>query len=350
MNSLHVRLSIFVLGIVMVVFATTSCGPTQEEIMAREKARIEAEAIERAAAEERRRAEEERLERIRATEKAGDEAARLGQFEKALEYYQKVLKNVQRYSEQDQRVRQAVIKVVRAMPTPPPLPESVMRSMVRGEVKLKMGGSESVKAATEEMEQAVFAAPWVADAYFNLGIVQEKAEMFDRAIQNLKLYLFASPQSPNANAVQVKIYGLEVLQEEQKKTQSLAGNWRSSGGNTYKVTIDGKKIRIEGSYKNEVEGTDGSHVTQEIWYVHDLDKKGSAIEGFVTISHGGIHGCSYPNETVPESGFIREDGNYLKVEWKQTIYKVRWQGNACLGVSSLGKRDGTLELVQRTGN
>jgi len=323
----------------------TSCGPSKEELMAMERARVEREARERAAEEARRKAEAERIARINAIEEAGNEAARAGQHQKALDFYREVLGQVPRYGDQDQRVRNSLIKVVRAMPAPPPVPDGVVRSMVRGETMVKMGGGGNFAAAAKEIEDAVTAAPWLADAYYNLGIVQEKAEEFGKAMQNLKLCLAAAPQSPNANAIQARIFALEVMQEDQQKLQSIAGSWKSRNGNNYTATLQGKKIRIVGTRYDEV--TDRSRL--KFWYVFDLDRKGTSLDGTVSISRDSHHGCNFPEETNPVSGSLREDGNYIKLEWKETRYNWTWQGAICTGVGSLGKQMNFVELVERTG-
>ena len=69
------------------------------------------------------------------------------------------------------------------------------------------------------MEQAVLAAPWLADGYYKLGVFQEKAGKFSESTRNFKLYLLAAPQSKNATAVQVKIYELERMKKEKEKDQ-----------------------------------------------------------------------------------------------------------------------------------
>lgn len=344
MKSLHIRLSIFALAITLVIFAAMGCGPTREEIMAREKARLEAEARGKAAAEARRQAEEARLEKIRAAEAAGDEAAQQGQFERALEHYQEVLRNVPRYSDQDQRVRQAVIKVVRAMAAPP-LPETVLRSMVRGEARVKMGGAGSYEAASEEIEQAVLAAPWLADGYYNLGVIQEKAGKFSEATQNFRLYLLAAPQSRNATAVQVKIYELELMKEEKDKEQSLQGSWLSVSGNVeYRVMIEGGKIQAQGN-----------------GYSIQAEKKGHALEGFISISSQKEGVCDIPGEKNPVSGTISGDGRSMVFRFIRSEYKTsqEWVQDAfwgnlggkhvCTGVTILGKKDTELKLVRRDG-
>jgi predicted TPR repeat methyltransferase len=91
--------------------------------------------------------------------------------------------------------------------------------MARGETRVKRGGPGSYEAASEEMEQAVLAAPWLADGYYKLGVIQEKAGKFSEATQNFRLYLLADPQSRNATPVQVKIYELERMKKEKEKDQ-----------------------------------------------------------------------------------------------------------------------------------
>jgi tetratricopeptide (TPR) repeat protein len=329
-----------ILVIALAPFMCPGCGPTNEEIMAREQARLQREAQARAEAEARRQAEEarrhaeeSRLARIRAVETAGDDAARQGELEKALDNYQEVLKNVQRYSEQDQRVRQAVIKVVRAMPAPPPLPESAMRYVVRGEAKVKAGGTGSYEAAAEEMEQAVLEAPWFADGYFNLATVQDKAGRFGRAIRNFQLCLFADPQSRGAAAVQAKIYELEVKQEEAIKTLQLLGGWRNldnanKNTNFWGVTLKDGKI----------------YIGDEI----QVERKGRALEGFFLITWPTIHNCNIPSERVPITGTISEDGTSMELHYEYSNYQVNWQGQVCTGVALLGKVSGRKRLVQES--
>jgi tetratricopeptide (TPR) repeat protein len=337
------------LGVILLLLAglLPGCGPTHEEIMAMEQARLHREALARQEAEARRQAEQARKEaeqeRIRAMMTACSDSAAQGQLDIALMRCQEALRNIERYSDQDRQVRELIIKVVRAMPAPPPTPEETLRSIARGEAKVKMGGTGSYAGAAKEMEQAVSTAPWLADAYFNLGVVQEKGDMFGQAIQNLRLYLLAAPQSPNAKAVQAKIYGLEVMREEQEKVQSLAGSWRSAGGNLYKVTIEGKKIRIEGSstYKLSNGGT------QKYWRVFDFEKKGGSLEGSASIAIESSNGCNFPNETVPATGIMGGEGRPTRFDWKETAYQWTYQGNLCTGVSSLGKNERFVELVKQ---
>lgn len=320
------------------------CGPTHEEIMAQDQERLRREIQARQEAEARRQAEQAKEERIQATVMACSDLAAQGQLEQALIRCQEALRDIDRYSNQDQQVREMIIKVARAMPAPPPVPEQTLRSMARGEAKVKMGGAGAYEGAAKEMEQAVLAAPWLADAYFNLGIVQEKGDMFGKAIQNFRLYLIAVPDSRNAKAIQAKIYELEVMREEQEKLQALAGSWRGNGGVIYKVQIEGRKIRVAGTASIDLKGNVG---VLNIWRVFDLEKKGDSLEGSASVAWQPSHECTFPAETVPTSGVIRGDGNSMQLAWKETVYNWTWRGSVCTGVSSTGKYDFSLQLTER---
>ena len=243
----------------------------------------------------------------------------------------------------DEQVRERIIKIARAMNPRPALPEEVARSMARGDTKVKMGGEGAYAAAAAEIEQAVLAAPWYADGYFRLAMVQEKASMFGEASKNFRLYIAAAPNAPNAPSIRNKIYSLEVMQEEKEKVLSLAGSWKSRGGNVYTVAVEGRRIKVNGSSPERL----ANGTTQKWYYLFDLEVVGSSLEGSNTVSRDPHGGCNFPNETVQASGTIGEGGRSMKVSWKDTIYSWTWQGSVCTDVSSMGTRDEVLELVER---
>jgi hypothetical protein len=348
MNSLYKWLSIFFLGIVMVVFAGTGCGPTKEELRADEEARLKAESRERAAEEARRQAklaEEARLQKARAAETSGDEAARQGQLERALEYYQEALGNAARYSDQDQRVRQAVIKAVQAMPTPPAVPESALRSKVEGETMLKRGGAESYEAASKEMEQAVLAAPWWADGYSILGTIREKQGKLAEALQNLQLYILAAPPSSGTRSAQAKIYELEAMKEKQEEEQLTQATWRSVPDNVeYRIAIEGGKLRAEAKTQEKRKS-----------YSIQAERKGRALEGLINIPSYVEDTCDIPGETNPVSGTISEDGRSIEFHFVQSKYTTSKKYDKhvelsaetpCAGVIRIGKENQTIKLVK----
>jgi hypothetical protein len=208
-----------------------------------------------------------------------------------------------------------------------------------------MGGAGSYEAASQEMEQAVLAAPWLADGYYNLGVIQEKAGKFSEATENFRLCLLAAPQSRNATPVQVKIYELERMKEEKGKEQSLQGSWLSVPGNVeYEIIKEGSKIQAQGN-----------------GYSIQVEKKGHALEGFISISSQKKGACDIPGEKNPVSGTISGDGRSIVFRFLRSEYKTSqawvqdaFGGNSggrdvCTGVTFLGKRDTELKLVRNDG-
>ena len=114
----------------------------------------------------------------------------------------------------DVQSRAALIRLVRTLPQPPVVPDEARRHMDRGKILVgNAHGVEDYKAAAAEMNAAVLAAPWWADGYFNLGLVQANEGAYADAIANLKAYLAANPASADAGAVEKKIDELELKAE-----------------------------------------------------------------------------------------------------------------------------------------
>jgi tetratricopeptide (TPR) repeat protein len=114
----------------------------------------------------------------------------------------------------DRVLREKIIKTVTNMKQPPAVPEEAERNMARGTAfAQKASDNTGYRKAIMEFEAALNAAPWLALAYYNLGVVQEKSGLFNEAIQNLKFYLLAAPNAKNAREVKNKIYALEAEAE-----------------------------------------------------------------------------------------------------------------------------------------
>ncbi|MGE5809594.1 MAG: hypothetical protein ACM32I_10740 [Nitrospirota bacterium] len=115
----------------------------------------------------------------------------------------------------DNALREKIIKLALTMKPAPAVPEDAERSMARGIARFQRAAdSVGYKKAISEFEAAANAAPWLAAAYYNLGMAQEKAGLYSEAIRNLKYYLLAAPDAKNARDVKNKIYALEVDAED----------------------------------------------------------------------------------------------------------------------------------------
>jgi hypothetical protein len=112
-------------------------------------------------------------------------------------------------------LREKIIKSVLNMRPAPTVPEEAERNMARGTVFAQRAtDSVGYKKAIAELEAAANTAPWLALAYYNLGVVQEKAGFYEEAIQSLKFYLMAAPNAKNAREVKNKIYALVADAED----------------------------------------------------------------------------------------------------------------------------------------
>ncbi len=111
----------------------------------------------------------------------------------------------------DKALREKVIKLGAAMKPAPTVPEDAERHMARGTAfAQKASDNAGYRKAIAEFEAATNSAPWLALAYYNLGVVQEKAGLFNEAIQSLNFYLKAAPDAKNTREVKNKIYALEA--------------------------------------------------------------------------------------------------------------------------------------------
>jgi tetratricopeptide (TPR) repeat protein len=111
----------------------------------------------------------------------------------------------------DKSLREKIIKLAVKMKRAPALPEEAERNMARGTAfAQKAMDNTGYQKAIAEFEAAANSAPWLALAYFNMGVMQEKAGLFNEAIDSLKFYLMAAPDAKNARDVKNKIYALEV--------------------------------------------------------------------------------------------------------------------------------------------
>ncbi|MBN1474333.1 MAG: hypothetical protein JW914_06935 [Syntrophaceae bacterium] len=95
------------------------------------------------------------------------------------------------------------------------IPEEARRHMVRGEMAMEMAKSpDGYEAAIIEFKEAARFAPRWSQAYYKMGLAQEKAGKYGDAIISLKKYLQLAPKSPDAPKIKEKIYKLEYQAEK----------------------------------------------------------------------------------------------------------------------------------------
>jgi tetratricopeptide (TPR) repeat protein len=121
----------------------------------------------------------------------------------------------------DTALREKIINLVVAMDSPPPLPEDALRYLGRGNAALQDAKSaQDFQDAIAEFDKAVLAAPWFADAYYNLANAQAAAGNYGAAAKSVNLFLLAAPNSPDAPKAKKLMYELEYKQEKAEKERA----------------------------------------------------------------------------------------------------------------------------------
>ena len=110
----------------------------------------------------------------------------------------------------DTAQREKIIKLALEMKPAPAVPEEAKAAMASGTALFTAAKvPEDFKKAAAEFEKATLAAPWLAEAYYNLGSAQEKAGLLYEAAASLRLYLLATPKAPDAKVVGAHLNGLQ---------------------------------------------------------------------------------------------------------------------------------------------
>ncbi len=139
------------------------------------------------------------------------------------------------------------------------------RHMASGTAAMKFAKTEAdYQDAVTEFKKAIEYAPDWSDAWFNLGVAQEKARDFEGAINSFQSYLQKNPKASDHDEVETRIFELEYRQEKKKRRKaeqqatkakeldysSLSGSWceMTSSGDIWrcytKIEVSGSTIKI----------------------------------------------------------------------------------------------------------
>ena len=165
---------------------------------------------------------------VTAREAAGDAAAAAGSLYNALQDYEAALRALPSFGtpqKVEQPLREKIIRLVLRMNPPPAIPQEAMRHAAYAETALEEAKSEGdLYSSVREWGQALRAAPWWADAYYNFGLVLEKLGEPGRAAEELQYYLLAKANAPDAQAVQMKIYSLQYQAKHEAANADSSGS------------------------------------------------------------------------------------------------------------------------------
>ena len=145
--------------------------------------------------------------------------------------------------------------------------DEAKRYFDRGVIAVELAKSPAdYESAIKEFRQAASLAPDWPDVYYNLGLVQEKAESYNDAVTSLRQYLSLAPNAKDAAEVKSIIarteYKNEKLLKEKEKFQSVIGTWgmkETENEPVYKsivLTQNGDKIEYKVNTANGLEAND----------------------------------------------------------------------------------------------
>ena len=205
----------------------------------------------------------------------------------------------------DSSLREKIIRLAAEMKPPPAVPEEAERRMARGTAAFK--GAKSIadyQDAVQEFELAVTAAPWYTDAYFNLGVAQDKAEKYADALQSLKFALMSSPDSKEIKAL---MYEVEYRSEKANSPETKAAIAKAAADKQSEEI----SRQFEGSWYKDFYsgGGDKDHVVLKIkhtssgsWTMERTDE----LDGSVT-------------KTDPHFTEIKFDGEKMKFRYERGL-------------------------------
>ncbi len=197
-------------------------------------------------------------------EAAGKAAEQAGKYQEALAQYVAALQKTPEGTSDEQRLLEAAIRVTQRVTPTPTMPEEARRFSVRGQVRTKEAKSTAdFEKAAKEFTNALHLAPWWADAYYNRGVLLEKAAKYDDAIASYKLYLLASPKASDASKVRDEIYSIEVrkdraLEEAEARRKLISPEELGKGAWRVREIENGTTVKDRGK---EVTATGSLHFT-----------------------------------------------------------------------------------------
>ncbi len=135
-----------------------------------------------------------------------------GRYQEALSELSAALKMAD--ETEGQAIKESLFTLLRRNPAlAGVLPEEARRNVLRGEMLVKEGSFEKAAA---EFKQAIRIAPYAARLYYNLALVSAELKNYPEAIRQMKTYLQAAPDAPDARAAMDQVYKWEFMMEKGK--------------------------------------------------------------------------------------------------------------------------------------
>jgi tetratricopeptide (TPR) repeat protein len=114
-----------------------------------------------------------------------------------------------RTSSDDESARRLIIELAPELKPAPGIPEEARRHFVEGSAIAKVAKNSAQQTlAVQSFTEALRVAPWWADAYYNLGVLQDSVENYNAAEAAFSFYLLSNPKEADRRDVQDRIYAL----------------------------------------------------------------------------------------------------------------------------------------------
>jgi len=224
----------------------------------------------------------------------------------------------------DTTLRGKIIALAQTMDPPPEVPAEARRHMARGVAAVEDAKSPGdFKDACNEFQQAATLAPWLANAYRNLAIAQDKAGLYDEALASLRLYLLTKPSSADVNwaedlkaKVEYRKEKTAKAKEEENSPQAVAAREQQSFQDQLRK-IDGRRYTFDGGADTGIIDIKGRlFVSGDIgkpgWQLHQGYREYERIEiqGRVTSRSKALSSDNGP-VSEEETYTISEDGDTI---------------------------------------
>ena len=154
-------------------------------------------------------------------------------------------------SPDDKELRKQIIKLVAKMSPKPELPDGLDELTGKAEYIVKNATKPAdYLPAVEAYNQASLLAPWDADIYYDLGVVEEKAEKPSDSINSFNLYLFAKPNAADKRKVKKRIGALVYVAKINNFEGAIfvSTSTDRNGTQKYLITINGDEVMEEAGW------------------------------------------------------------------------------------------------------
>ncbi len=149
----------------------------------------------------------------------------------------------------NQDLREKIIALSVAMKPRPAIPESAQKPFYKGLTFMKEASDVSgYEMAIGAFGEALFIAPWWADAYYNLGKAQEAAGQYDAAAYSLQQYLLTKPKPEDAEDAKKTLYALEAKKELAQKQKANQADTLRKAEAAAKEAEKAREPNFEGSW------------------------------------------------------------------------------------------------------